>query len=653
MKYRPEVDGLRALAVLPVVFFHAHFPFFDGGFIGVDVFFVISGYLITSILVEEIAERRFSLANFYERRARRILPALFLVIASSALAAPLFLDPTQFEDFGKSVAAVMFFVSNIFFWLQSGYFGTASETSPLLHTWSLAVEEQFYVLFPLLLLLIWRYARHHLWLIFGLLTFLSLGLAEWGWRNAAVGNFYLLPSRGWELLIGGIVALAFRRDWFSVVPRQLRSLVSIASLVALSATFVLFDENTPHPSLITLIPVLATAGIIATASPDNPVGRFLSLKPLVTIGLLSYSYYLWHQPIFAFIKLSAPERFLPGLLFALTFVSLGIAYCSWKYCEQPFRNRNRTSRKKIFQFSAAGTVALTTVGIASAVFNESIFARIYPKRFANYQIVKEATENADDTTVNRDCHIWARKFTEDFREQFRSCSEKYGKAVFITGGSHGRDLYNAVARNSNYPFIASISRGYCRAHPMLGRKPPYKCHYNDLLQFAAQNANRLSSIIYTQTPDKLFATPFDKAQPEDLSITSIDQVVDYLDRLMNTSGVPVYIVGMLPILNRPPASLSLSEPIPEQLSALVSDKNIELTRYVDSVFAKIAAERSIPYIPKINAMDLDLRRDLFVDQKITYSDSRHLSTHGQKVLGKRLVDYLVRKEFFPPALEVP
>jgi len=652
MNYRAEVDGLRAVAVLPVVFYHAHFPFFQGGFIGVDVFFVISGYLITSIIVEEIAEKRFSIANFYERRARRILPALFLVMLFSTLTAPLFLNPMQLTDFGNSVLAVILFVSNLLFWQRSGYFGTVSETSPLLHTWSLAVEEQYYIFFPLFLMVIWRYARKHIWIVFALMIFWSLALAEWGWRNSAIANFYLLPTRAWELLTGSIIAMAFRKDWFFGISENLKNIISYASLVTLLASFSLFDKTTPHPSLVTVIPVLATAGIIATASNANLVGRFLSKNLLVTTGLLSYSLYLWHQPIFAFAKLSTPESNLASSLLILTFVSFVIAFFSWKYWETPFRSRKATSRKHVFQFSMVGAFFLSVAGVISSVYSESIFSHIYPEKFANYKIIEEATSNEYNNMVNSDCHIWAKEFTEPFLNKFGICSEKHGKAVFITGGSHGMDLYNSIARNSDYPFIASVSRGYCRAHKMLGGNPPHKCHYDDLLEFASKNPNKLSSIIYTQTPDRLFSTAFHKATSDDLSIESINEVVNYLDKLNMASGVRVCIVGMLPILRKSPKSLSLNEPISAQLSFLISDRNVNMANYVDSVFAEKAGEVSIPYISKVEAMNLVLERDLFIDGRIAYSDTRHLSTNGEKMLGKRLVDYLSQNDLLPLETEM-
>ena len=206
MKLRPEIDGLRAVAVVPVILFHAGVTQFSGGFVGVDIFFVVSGYLITSILIEDIETGRFSISHFYERRARRILPALSFVVLVCLPFAWFLLLPDQLHDFSKSLIAVNLFLSNFYFWSESGYFDTSAEETPLLHTWSLAFEEQYYLLFPVLLLVFWRLGRQKVFWLIAALALSSLILSEWGWRKHPDANFYLLPSRAWELLSGSMAA---------------------------------------------------------------------------------------------------------------------------------------------------------------------------------------------------------------------------------------------------------------------------------------------------------------------------------------------------------------------------------------------------------------------------------------------------------------
>ena len=209
MDYRREIDGLRAIAVLPVILFHAGFETFSGGFVGVDVFFVISGYLITTIIIAELEQGKFSIINFYERRARRILPALFLVMLVCIPLAWFWLLPRDMQDFSQSLVAVTVFASNILFWRESGYFDTAAELKPLLHTWSLAVEEQYYVIFPLFLMSFWRLGKRWIMILLVAVFVVSLALAQWASLAKPSAAFFLLPARGWELLVGAFAAFCW------------------------------------------------------------------------------------------------------------------------------------------------------------------------------------------------------------------------------------------------------------------------------------------------------------------------------------------------------------------------------------------------------------------------------------------------------------
>jgi len=364
MKYRAEIDGLRAFAVLPVILFHAGFNLFSGGFVGVDVFFVISGYLITTILIEENENNKFSLIKFYERRARRILPALFFMILVCIPFSWLWMLPSQAKDFSQSVVAVILFASNILFWMESGYFDESSEEKPLLHTWSLAVEEQYYILFPVFLFLAWRHSKGKIfWLMFAL-SVISLSLSEWGWRNNATANFYLAPSRAWELLAGSMAAFIVRK-------RGVRSneSLSIIGFLAILFSIVVYDEDTPFPSLYSLVPVVGVVLVVLFADKKTCVAKILSNRVFVSVGLISYSAYLWHQPFFAFARIKSIEE--PGYIVfsCLIFATFLMAYLSWKYVEQPFRNKLRFSAKYIFSFSAFSSVLFIVIGSIGYVTN--------------------------------------------------------------------------------------------------------------------------------------------------------------------------------------------------------------------------------------------------------------------------------------------
>lgn len=394
MKYRPEIDGLRAVAVIPVILFHAGVENFGGGYVGVDVFFVISGYLITTIILSEMNGGEFSIASFYERRARRILPPLYFVMLISLFFAWAWLIPSDMKRFSQSLVAVSTFSSNIFFWRQTGYWTPSLEFEPLLHTWSLAVEEQYYVIFPLFLLLMMRFRNWWLLVTLIFIVIVSLVLAEWGAYNYPVANFFMLPTRGWELAIGAIIAfLSFCKPALMAKLTANKIFNEIFGIIGLSMIgyAVYAFMAAPFPGIYALVPTLGTGLIIMFSSPATIVGRFLSLKFLVGIGLISYSAYLWHQPILAFAhhkSLTEPSDFL---VFLLVFVTFPIAYLSWRYVEKPFRNRERTSRRQIVQFSAAGSLLFISVGMAGHVTDG--FGVRYGSNLLALQKIVEKTES--------------------------------------------------------------------------------------------------------------------------------------------------------------------------------------------------------------------------------------------------------------------
>lgn len=369
LAYRPEIDGLRALAVLPVILFHAGFSQFSGGFVGVDVFFVISGYLITSIIVSSKQENNFSLITFYERRARRILPALFFVMAVCIPLAWLSLLPSYLKDFSQSLVAVSAFASNILFWMKGGYWDSAAELKPLLHTWSLAVEEQFYVLFPILLILTWRLGKAWIFRLLAGIALISLAAAHWGALNKPEATFFLLPTRCWELLIGSLIAFYCHRNNVASCEPRINQLASTLGIFLILYSVFEFSWKTPFPSLYTLVPTMGAALVILFATPDTLAGKILGSKAFVGMGLISYSAYLWHQPLFAFTRLRNSEEPSTIVFSFLVIVTIALAYLSWRFIEKPFRRSDFISRSKVFTFAALGTSIFITIGLVGHLNN--------------------------------------------------------------------------------------------------------------------------------------------------------------------------------------------------------------------------------------------------------------------------------------------
>jgi len=365
LPYRSEIDGLRTIAVLSVILYHAQIvvfghDFFKGGFVGVDIFFVISGYLISRILLSELFEKgKISFLQFYERRARRILPILFTVFIVSFPLAYKYLLPNQFIEYAQSILSATFFGSNIFFYFTNTQYGAEdSLLQPFLHTWSLGVEEQFYILFPIVLLLAYKFAKNHLVTIIAVLILISLQYADWQSTKNTQLNFFMLTSRLWELGIGSLLAF-YELKYGRVKHELLNQTMPLLGLAMIGHAIVFFNNQTPHPSFITLLPTLGTALIILySVNTTDLVGKVFSWKPIVGVGLISYSMYLWHYPLFAFARIADTNGLHNNEKIWLILFTFVLSIVSYFLIEKPFRNKQFINVKK---FSVAILLLLIAV----------------------------------------------------------------------------------------------------------------------------------------------------------------------------------------------------------------------------------------------------------------------------------------------------
>lgn len=385
--YRPDIDGLRAIAVAIVVAFHADLGC-PGGYIGVDVFFVISGFLITSLLLKDLERGEFSLLGFWERRARRIIPALVTVTLVTLIAGWFILFPSDYESLGDSALAQSIFSANFFFWRTTGYFKGTADEKPLLHTWSLSVEEQFYLLAPLVLFLCYKSkglrARQKLLLLAGLAGGASFALSVSGVQKHPDLTFYLLPTRAWELLVGVTLAM-FPASWL-LKRRGSNELLSFGGLAAIVLPAICYGRQTEFPGLAALAPCVGTALIIYTnshertkGSPGTILGKALSIQPLVFLGLISYSLYLWHWPILAYCRYWFPEALSTTYRLVAVGVAGVLAVLSWRYVETPFRKRSIcSSRRGVLSFAIAALVVVFILGLGARFCSDLDF-RIPPQ----------------------------------------------------------------------------------------------------------------------------------------------------------------------------------------------------------------------------------------------------------------------------------
>ncbi|MDF0668179.1 MAG: acyltransferase family protein [Nitrospira sp.] len=460
MHYRPEIDGLRAIAVIPVILFHAGFQLFSGGFVGVDIFFVISGYLITTIILADLEAGRFSILNFYERRARRILPALYLVMASCLPFAWLWLMPSDAKELSKSVMAGLVFVPNIFFWRQSDYFDTATELKPLLHTWSLGVEEQFYVLFPLVLMFAWQLGRKRIIVLLTIMALLSLALAEYAISRKPAATFFLLPTRAWELAMGSLIAFYLEgkeRGQFPPVLHQILSLVGLGMIALGSLTF---SKETPFPGFSALIPTVGAALIIVFAFPGTLVGRLLVSRVFVGMGLVSYSAYLWHQPLLSYARHRSLTEPNDLVMMSLVVLAFGLAYLTWRYVETPFRRGDIVTKNVLWRFASASVVVIAVSAASLQLIHSDSQSGIPSdvQKLYRFRTCFFGLGQTFETLLQNQCHLTEGSFVQASSKE-PGLSQRY----VLYGDSVAAHLYPGLLSMVGENAIVQLTAGVCQA----------------------------------------------------------------------------------------------------------------------------------------------------------------------------------------------
>lgn len=640
--YRPEIDGLRAIAVTSVILFHSGLIPLTGGFAGVDVFFVISGFLVTSILLREIANGTYSVIRFYERRVRRIFPALAFVLVVTTVAAWLVMIPPQLEAYSKSLLAVLLLVSNFLFGANSGYFSPALEEAPLLHTWSLSIEEQYYLLFPLLLAAVLRRFPGALSWVLWSLALASLALAEWGTRVEPEMNFFFSLSRFWELLAGSIVAIYVHRR--PVLPNGPAALAGLALVLG---TMLLHGERTPYPSLHSLLPVGGTVLLILFAGPGTVVHRLLTIPPMIGIGLISYSAYLWHQPLFALWRVASTDPPQPIEMLFLVALTYALAYASWRWIEQPFRRPGKTwiaLPRVLFLFAALTSFGLLAVGGAGLASkgNDRLWRQANPEQAVTLDLIQEARRDSGLSTSDAPCRFNLTAITQDDVQRIHDCAARYGPAAVVLGDSHALDMFNALTKVSQTPFLLGVANGGCR--PAEADKA---CPFEPFLNLALAQPALFGDILFVQSGAYLLLGPdgregsrqmFTRAAsrkplPEfGVNAQAIGRIQGYL-KALQSSGIPV---------------LWLSPRIEPHVSANVvlrggCKAELELRpgqtaafERLDAAVARAAAEAKTGHLG-IAAYGFDITNDFMTCDMIFWSDGDHWSARGEARFGARLL----------------
>ena len=645
--YRSDIDGLRAVAVLSVMLFHSGFSVFSGGYVGVDIFFVISGYLITTIIVREIANNDFSISRFYERRFRRILPALIVVIAVSLVFGALLLPPERLVDLGRSAMATAGFSSNILFYFDSGYFDGHAEGKPLLHTWSLAVEEQYYIFFPLLLLLIARVdAKHYLkWLI--ILGSLSFFYCIIGTNVDPSAAFYLIPTRAWELFLGSILALR-------VLPRPknqyIFEIISIIGILLIAYSVFYYTPDTNFPGFAAVAPTLGSAFIIYSGSSSQPfVSKILSLRPIVFVGLISYSLYLWHWPVIVYTKIYSIKELSTEMTASMIAFIFFAAVISWRYVELPFRKKTiLTSKKSLLLTSTITSLVIASIGVFFVVEDG------LPQRQARN--VAEKIISIDPEWEHwRAC---ARAIRIDKNElDLCSIGKENGEISFILwGDSHAKALASGVAQSAKSQDARGLIATLGGCLPLISIVRPGEISCRDFNRFVL---NRISNtpeikvvILAARWALSTKGTRYGQESGKQVRLIDLDatnnekqsnivlfgQGLERTVKKLRDLGKKVVLVGPVPEIGIDvPTAYFVAANTGRDLDMIISptiDEFRQRTREVVSEFTKLGKDQNIIIVDPASYLCNRKRCGVTFQNALLYRDDDHLSTFGSKHVSK-------------------
>ena len=590
MNYRRDIDGLRAIAILPVIFFHAGFNNFDYGYLGVDIFFVISGFLITSFIVNDLKLEKFKVLNFFDRRARRILPGLVFIMIASIPPALVYMQPDDLENFGQSLFATSLFSNNILLYLTSGYWDIASEFKPLLHTWSLSVEEQYYVVFPFLMILIWKLKSF--WLMFLLFLFLSI-TSFFYYYFGSFGNesiesrasFLLLFGRAWQILLGAIGALISLKvitkiDTVKKFYKEFICLLGISLILLSMFHSLIFELNQIY------LPVLASIGtlLLLVFSNQNLIATaLLRSKLFVWIGLISYSLYLWHQPIFAFARIrSFDEPSFVSMILLILFL-IPLATLSFKL-ERFFKNPKNVNNRIFYSSLIVSLIIICSAGLTFHFSNG--FYKNYNELTAPYLV--------EDKFYDNDGYI-----VDAFKFQDLEFSGNK-KNLIIYGDSFARDFINMGRSNDyfkNYEFTIR----------------PYNCfnkqNYTDEEKFNLIKEGDLIIISY-------------RILPSEASKRCFKNKISYLEK----NKIDFLVIGTKDF------GYNINRPLKDKIYDFKAKPSEEILEFNDFLKNNVPNEK---FIDLLNLISTEDGVPLFTeDNKLMSIDRAHLTYFGAQEVGK-------------------
>jgi peptidoglycan/LPS O-acetylase OafA/YrhL len=620
MKYRADIDGLRALAVIPVLFYHVGIPGFAGGFVGVDIFFVISGYLICGMIDGDIRSGTFSIGNFYKRRVLRILPALFVMFLVTSILAYIYCLPVELEDYSKSLASAVGSISNVYFAATAGYFDAPAETKPLLHTWSLGVEEQFYLIAPLLMLFSWRFLPKRAQLPLAVVAVVSFAIAlAISYRNTTFA-FYLTPFRAWELALGALLSTRFipapeTEFW--------KDACGVSGLLLLLGAILLGSPSSPLLLMTSLASIGTTLVIASSERGSSMVGRMLSLRPVIFVGLISYSLYLWHWPLIVFQRTDAlfssdSSSIMTKLM--LIAVSIGIAFLSWKFVETPFRSKTKDASKTVV-FGLASAAMMSVAALCGLI----LIAGGAPFRFPERVVAIGAYLAYDPSTAFRSGHCYLE--TNRQHLDIPTCMKLDPKRpnYLLVGDSHAAHLWFGLSSSMPDVNIMQATASMCRpaviATSLLDTRACPK-----LMQFV------FNDFLVNNKVDKVLLS----ASWKDEDLPGLSATLE----MLKSRGLDVIVLG--PIVEYDGAlPRLLVDGILHNSPAIANGMRTSGIRERDRAMSRLATDKGATYVSVYDSVCRHGVCDEFAEGDIPLQfDAGHLTAQGSIQVARRLASLL-------------
>lgn len=613
--YRKDIEGLRAVAVLPVVAYHVGFTAVPGGFIGVDVFFVISGFLITQLLQADIQAGEFSLMRFYERRIRRIGPALFATLAVTFALGMLYCLPDELADLSKSLVAAAASVSNFYFWSTSGYCDGDAASKPLLHTWSLAVEEQFYLLWPLYLWLGQRYLRQRFIPVTVAIALVSFAVSAVGAFRFANSTFYLPGTRLWELAAGGLIALGAVPV---ITSAAARNLLAMTGLVLIAGSALLIRGSMPFPGLLALPPCLGAAMVIVAGRGGSSVaGRLLALPPMAFVGAISYSLYMWHWPITVFQKNYA--LFAAGLtLFQTKLLIVGLSFAaatlSWRFIEQPFRTRQiAVARPMLLRLAGVSFGILMAVGVTASARGG------FPARFTAQELetVAHLTQSTHGAWRPDRCFLYKGHPGEKFAPECLALLSGH-KNYLLLGDSHAAELWSGLS--AAFPDVNFLQATAANCFPTL----------THALNESPQCVAVLDEILQGLLPHTRIDQVVIIARWKPGTLPALGATLDWL----KAHEIPVTLMGPTAVYDAPVPRLVVFAMRARDPGLLTRHLDFSLID-LDAQMARLASDHSVPYISLLN-LECVAARCADNSEAPEIFDQEHFNVAGSKLMAQKL-----------------